>query len=96
MWVWAPEPSGFGDYSFPYTYHRDSGSDERTSLGVGNIQLVSPFVVRHRVAENPASAYYQVGIARLSLRFVPEPSRGILLAAGLASIGVLYRVRNRG
>jgi hypothetical protein len=96
VWVWAPKPSGFGDYSFPYTYHRAAGSDERTSLGVGNIQLVSPFVVRHRLADHPSTAYFQVGIARLSLRFVPEPSRGVLMIAGLAGVGALYRLRSWG
>jgi hypothetical protein len=91
----APEPSGFGDYSFPYTYRSATGSDQRTPQGAGNIQLVTPFVVRHRESGNPLGFYHQAGVAILSLRFAPEPSTGLQLVAGLAALAGLYRHSRR-
>ena len=91
----APEPSGFGDYSFPYTYQSATGSDQRTPQGAGNIKLVTPFVVRHRESGSSLGFYHQAGVAILSLHFVPEPSLGLQLLAGLAALPALYGLSRR-
>jgi len=72
-----------------------TGSDQRTPLGVGNIQLVAPFVVRYREAGNPSPLYHQAGVARLTLHFLPEPTRGLLFVGELLALGALYRLRPR-
>ena len=86
----APEPSGIGDYSFPYTYQSATGSDQRTPQGAGNIKLVTPFVVRHRESGSSLGIYHQAGVAILTLHFVPEASTGLQLLAGLAALAALY------
>jgi hypothetical protein len=91
----APEPSGFGDYSFPYTYQSATGSDQRTPQGAGNIKLVTPFVVRHRESGSSLGFYHQAGVAVLSLHFVPEPSTGLQLLAGLAALAALHGLSHR-
>jgi hypothetical protein len=93
--AWAPEPSGFGDYSFPYTYRSATGSDQRTPQGAGNLQLVTPFVVRHRESGSSLGFYHQAGVAILTLRFVPEPSAGLQLLAGLSALAALYGLSHR-
>ena len=91
----APEPSGFGDYSFPYTYQSATGSDQRTPQGAGNLKLVTPFVVRHRKSGSSLGFYHQAGVAILSLHFVPEPSTGLQLLAGLSALAVLSGLNRR-
>jgi hypothetical protein len=91
----APEASGFGDYSFPYTYRSATGTDQRTAKGIGNLQLVTPVVVRHREKGSGLGFYHQAGVAILSMRFVPEPSAGVQLIAGLSALAVLYRCNRR-
>jgi hypothetical protein len=92
----APEPSGFGDYSGAFTYRSATGSDQRTPQGAGNIQLVTPFVVRtHMSRDDRQSLSHQAGVAILSLHFVPEPSRGLQLLAGLSALAVLSGLNRR-
>src|SRR5262245_35374125 len=75
------------------TVERRKGYDKRTALGKGTIQLVTPVLTRWTQARFDQFTGGGVGILRL--RFVPEPGKGILLAAGLALLGVLYRWRRR-
>jgi len=62
-----------------------------------SIQLVAPHL-SHWVFPNRSSAWRRdVGtIGVLNLRFLPEPSRWLLLAAGVSLLVVLYRVRKAG
>jgi hypothetical protein len=66
------------------------GSDLRTPQGIGNLQLVTPFVVRKRANISGALLGTRAGIAILSLQFVPEPSAIAQLAAGLSALAALY------
>lgn len=79
--------SAIGDIGyFPEILAR-SGYDNRTPSGAGRIQLVTPQLT-HWIG-----AGHSGQIAILRLEFVPEPSRWLLLAAGLGCVVVLYRVR---
>ena len=74
------------------TVERRKGYDNRTDLGKGTIQLVSP-VLTHWI--QPGPKFETGGIAIMRLRFIPEPSKAMLLAAGLSVLAVLYRLRLR-
>jgi hypothetical protein len=80
------------------------GSDQRTAYGAGNIQLVTPFVIRRTRSESffpaarPEQITYRAGVAIANLQFVPEPGRGLMLAGGLSALGglrILAKRRNR-
>jgi hypothetical protein len=60
-----------------------------TALAGGALSLVTPIQV------TSGSGPPLVGFARLSLRFVPEPDRALVLAAGAALLAVLGRLRRR-
>jgi hypothetical protein len=66
------------------------GSDLRTPQGIGNLQLVTPFVVRQREEGSGALLRARAGVAILSLQFVPEPSAIAQLAAGLSALAAIY------
>jgi hypothetical protein len=74
------------------TIERRKGYDNRTALGKGTIQLVSP-VLTHWL--QPATNFETGGIAILNLKFIPEPSKAMMLVAGLSVLTVLYRMRGR-
>lgn len=59
------------------------GSDARTTMGMGTVQLVTPI---RTVSGTPND---RGAIAKLSLTFAPEPSRGVLLLAGCAALALL-------
>ena len=63
------------------------GTDKRSSQGSGEIQLVTPFVVRQRVNQD---FNYRAGIAIASLHFVPEPAALLQLAAGFSALAAVY------
>jgi hypothetical protein len=65
------------------------GSDQRTPDGVGNIQLVTPFVVRYTESRTPWT-YHQAGVAIADLQFVPEPGAFLMLASGLMALAALW------
>jgi hypothetical protein len=68
------------------------GTDQRTPAGAGNIQLVTPFVIRYtedRLASPPVTGY-QAGVAIVDLQFVPEPSALLMLASGLVALAGLF------
>jgi hypothetical protein len=75
-----------------------SGYDNRTSMGSGTIQLVSPHLVNWIGLTCPFSgctprSETTAGIAILRLQFVPEPSSWLMLVSGIGLLGVLYRMR---
>jgi hypothetical protein len=68
------------------------GTDQRTPAGAGNLQLVTPFVIRwteDRHAPPPVTGY-QAGVAILDLQFVPEPSALLVLASGMLALAGLF------
>ena len=77
-------PEGF----FTTTLRR-AGYDNRTALGYGNIQLVTP-ALTHWNGLGGRNETAHVGILKIQ---VPEPSHWLLLAAGLGCLVALYRVR---
>jgi hypothetical protein len=70
------------------TMLKRTGYDNRTAMGAGTIQLVSPAVTRW---QNASGDFYTGSIAMLKLVFVPEPGAGLMLASGVAALGLLYR-----
>ena len=75
-----------------------SGYDNRTSMGLGTIQLVSPHLVNWIGLDCPSPgcslrSETTAGIAILRLQFVPEPSSWLMLVSGIGLLGVLYRRR---
>ena len=75
-----------------------SGYDNRTSMGSGTVQLVSPHLVNWIGLTCPFSgctprSETTAGIAILRLQFVPEPSAVLMLVAGVGLLSVLYRRR---
>jgi hypothetical protein len=76
------------------TVHYAHGYDNRnttTSLGKGTIQLVSPLLTRWFGYTD----YETGGIGILRIKFVPEPQTWAMLVAGVALLGVGYRLRKR-
>ncbi len=75
-----------------------SGYDNRTSMGSGTVQLVSPHLVNWIGLNCPSAgcslrSETTAGIAILRLQFVPEPSAVLMLVAGIGLMSVLYRRR---
>jgi hypothetical protein len=73
-----------------------SGYDNRTSMGSGTVQLVSPHLVNWIGLDCPSAgcsprSETTAGIAILRLQFVPEPSIWLMLISGVGLLGVLYR-----
>jgi hypothetical protein len=80
--------SGSPPYS---TLTTATGTDLRTPSGMGNLQLVSPILVRTRYDSffDPPSEFLWGGMAVAELHFVPEPSAWLLLAAGIGGLAAL-------
>jgi hypothetical protein len=74
------------------TIEKRKGYDNRTALGKGTIQLVTPVLTRWT---QPSADQFTGGIGILRLAFVPEPAKWVLLAAGLSVLAFLYRARGR-
>jgi hypothetical protein len=78
---------------FP-TLFRRRGYDSRTAKGLGTIQLVSPHLVKWEFPNRDAPWDRHTGaIAILRIKFMPEPSGWVMLAAGISFLAVLYMVR---
>ncbi len=75
------------------TVEKRKGYDNRTDLGKGTIQLVTPVLTRW--TQTGSTDQYTGGIGILRLRFVPEPGKWMMLVAGLSLLGILYRGRRR-
>jgi hypothetical protein len=69
-----------------------TGYDNRTSMGLGNIQLVTPGLT-HWISPSFANHTGHIGILKIQ---VPEPSGWLLLAAGVGALVLLRRVSRRG
>jgi hypothetical protein len=72
-----------------------SGYDNRTSMGSGTIQLVSPHLVNWIGLDCPYAdctprSETTASIAILRLQFVPEPSAVLMLVAAAGLLSVLY------
>ena len=83
------------DGFFPSLFQR-TGFDNRTSMGLGTIQLVSPQLARWSFPDrdSPWDRHTgAIGILRLS---VPEPAGLLMLIAGVGFLAVLYRRHVRG
>ncbi len=74
------------------TVLKRTGYDNRTSMGAGTIQMVSPALARWK---NPYGDYYTANIATMKLVFIPEPKAWMMLVAGIFSLAILYRVNLR-
>jgi len=73
----------------------EKGADMRTPKGKGDLQLVSPFVVRKREQATGALLSARAGVAIVSLRFVPEPLAIAQLAAGVSGLSLIYFLLHR-
>ena len=74
-----------------------TGFDNRTSMGLGTIQLVAPQLTRWNFPDRDSPWDRHTGaIGILRLVFVPEPPEFILLVAGVGFLTVLYRRHVRG
>jgi hypothetical protein len=65
-----------GRYASRFTL---AGYDQRTPMGLGTIQLVTPFLAHWAMSPAPD---HVAGVASLRIRFAPEPHAALLLAAG--------------
>lgn len=75
------------------TIARRSGYDNRTPMGLGNIQLVSPQITHWKWVGSPASPdTASIAILKIS---VPEPSELFLLGAGLVALSLIHRASRR-
>jgi hypothetical protein len=74
------------------TILKRTGYDNRTPGGAGNIQMVSPALTHWK---HPFSDYYTGSIATLKLTFIPEPTAWPMLASGIGTLAILYRVNGR-
>jgi len=79
-----------GQYDGFSTTMRRAGYDQRTPLGFGNIQLVTPSLTHWQDGMNNTG---HIGI--LKLQIVPEPGDVLLLAAGTGVLVVLRRSSRR-
>jgi hypothetical protein len=73
-----------------------SGYDNRTPLGSGTVQLVSPHLVNWIGLDCPLNgcsprSETTAGIAILRLQFVPEPSSWIMLISGIGILSAVHR-----
>ena len=74
-----------GRYASAFTL---AGYDNRSPMGVGAIQLVTPFLAHW--ATSPAPDHV-AGVASLRIQFAPEPHATLLLAAGVGLLAALRR-----
>ena len=75
-----------GGYGFSTSIVR-SGYDNRTGQGNGTIQMVAP-----RLTHWAGGAHWG-DVAVLNVKFVPEPSGWLMLAASLGFLGAVHRAR---
>jgi hypothetical protein len=69
------------------------GFDDRNATGAGDMQMVSPMLTRWVFNAAEPRSYYNGSIAALNLRIAPEPHEWMLLGAGIAMLGLLYRAK---
>ena len=71
--------------TFP-THQVRTGYDNRTAMGSGVIQMVSPMLT-HWVGSGESSTA-EIGVLRLT--FAPEPSEWMMLAGGVSLLGLIF------
>ncbi len=71
---------------FPTVLERN-GFDNRTGRGAGQVQMVSPMLTHWVGAGETRSS--SIGVMKLT--FAPEPEQGMVLGAGAAVLGLLFR-----
>jgi hypothetical protein len=82
------------DNAYLDTRFARSGYDNRTPLGQGFIQLVSPHIAYWNFASLPLDrAIGAIAILNIEIRFVPEPKGWLMLISGIGMLGVFYRRR---
>ena len=94
-WPWTTgtvtvEATGRGPHD---TFARRVGFDNRTTMGVGTVQLVSP-VITQWLGATPGAMLETGGVAVMQIRFVPEPGVAASLICGLSLLMVLKRYRS--
>ena len=83
------------DGFFPTLFQR-TGFDNRTSMGLGTVQLVAPQLVNWDFPGRDAPWDRHTGaIGILQIKFVPEPSGRVMLVAGMVLLSIIYRRRDR-
>jgi hypothetical protein len=81
------------DGFFPTLFQR-TGFDDRTSMGLGTIQLVAPQLAKWEFPSRPSPWDRHTGaIGILRIKFVPEPSGWVMLAAGAGFLIVVAKLR---
>jgi len=73
------------------TWERREGFDNRTSLGYGTVQLVSPILTQWLGQCGGCPDFETGGIAVMQVKFVPEPGGIASLVAGLSMLLVIRR-----
>lgn len=74
-----------GRYASRFTL---TGYDQRTPMGLGTLQLVTPFLAHWALSPVPD---HVAGVASLRIRFAPEPHAALLLVVGLGLLTALRR-----
>jgi hypothetical protein len=74
-----------GRYASRFTL---AGYDNRSTMGLGTIQLVTPFLAHWAMSPVPD---HLVGVASLRVHFAPEPHAALLLIAGIGFLAGLPR-----
>ncbi len=83
---------GLGTSTFTGYAQGPASAPSSTALPGGSLLLVTPFTMVTSIpADGPLS-----GFAFLTLRFVPEPATGLLVAGGIALLAGLGRRHQRG
>jgi hypothetical protein len=82
------------------TVHYAHGYDNRnttTPSGKGTIQMVTPVLTRwmQEGLQSGVVNFETAGIGILRIKFIPEPQAWTMLLAGVALLGVGYRMRRR-
>jgi hypothetical protein len=74
-----------GRYASRFTL---AGYDNRSPMGLGTIQLVTPFLAHWAMSPAPD---HLAGVASLRVHFAPEPHATLLLVAGVGLLAALRR-----
>jgi hypothetical protein len=86
------QPNGY--YITKYT---STGYDNRTPSGLsGTVSMVAPFVLNYIGTIQGAGVVTNVTIGyanRMTLTFLPEPGRLLMLGCGILALAGLYRLR---
>ncbi|HEY5657820.1 MAG TPA: hypothetical protein VIY27_08515 [Myxococcota bacterium] len=93
LWT-TGQVGGFAKTGAYFTILWRTGYDNRTSGGLGNIQLVTP-TLTHWLSQTLDTHTAQIGMLKLTVTPTPEPGALLLLAAGGGVLGLLYWTSRR-